>query len=149
MDQNNQAPMQNATEPNSQTITLQIPYPEQPSRAWALASLLFFVKPLLLIPHIVIMYVLSIFAVLSYLVSQIYVLFTGHYPRAIFEFMKGMTLWQMRLNSFMLGLTDQYPEFSFGEDNHKGAMLTIKRFAIAVGIIIFLIIILAIFGSNG
>ena len=40
------------------------------------------------------------------------ILFTGHYPRSMFEFVEGVIRWDNRVISYALVLvTDQYPPF--------------------------------------
>jgi hypothetical protein len=41
------------------------------------------------------------------------VVITGQYPRALWDYMVGVQRWAVRVQAFGLGLTDQYPPFSF------------------------------------
>lgn len=94
-------------------VAVEVAYQERYSRLWALGTLLFFVpKLVVLIPHIVIVYVLSLVVSLVFIVGQIVVLITGRYPRPLFDFVVGFYRWQMRINAFMIGLTDKYPPFA-------------------------------------
>jgi hypothetical protein len=93
-------------------ITLEAAYPEHSSRLWALGTLLFFIpKLIVLIPHAIILYVFSFVAMVAFVIGQIAVLFTGRYPRVLFNFVVGFYRWQIRVNAFALGLTDIYPPF--------------------------------------
>lgn len=109
-----QANSQAAQPPAAYPVTLDISYPERSSRLWALGTLLFFIpKMIALIPHIIIIYVLSFVATIVMIIGQIVVLFAGRYPRSLFNFVVGVTRWQTRVNAFMIGLTDNYPPFTF------------------------------------
>ena len=43
------------------------------------------------------------------------ILFTGKYPKGMFDFVVGYMRWQFRVNAYMNLLTDQYPPFSGNE----------------------------------
>lgn len=90
-------------------VNLVAQYPERSSRP--LMFFLFF-KPILLIPHLIVLWLLSIGAGLAMIVAWFAVVITGNYPRALWDFMVGATRWNSRLQAWMLGLTDKYPPFS-------------------------------------
>lgn len=94
-------------------VTFDVSYPEKSSRLWALGTLVFLIgKGIAIIPHAIILYVLSFVAMLVALIAQIVVLFAGRYPRGLFDFVVGFYRWQIRVNAFVLGLTDRYPPFT-------------------------------------
>ena len=88
-------------------------YPESPSRWLALLGVLFWLKGLLLLPHIVILLVLSVLSFIAFYVAYVVVLVTGSYPRGLFAFTVGVQRWSTRTDSWMNGLTDAYPPFTF------------------------------------
>lgn len=70
------------------------------------------VKWLLVIPHYVILFFLSIGAVFAVIGAWFAILFSGRYPRAIFDYVEGVIRWHNRVLAYALILvTDQYPPF--------------------------------------
>jgi len=71
------------------------------------------VKWLLAIPHYIILAVLYLFAVVAVIIAWFVILFTGHYPRGLFDFVVGVARWGLRVQAYALLLvTDRYPPFS-------------------------------------
>ena len=93
-------------------IRVEADYPEQPSRVLALLGILFFLKSLLLIPHIIVLYFVQLLQVVIVWFAYWVVLFTGRYPRGMFDFVLGATRWQTRTNLWLYGIRDEYPPFS-------------------------------------
>lgn len=73
---------------------------------------LIFVKWLLVIPHLIVLYFLQIIGLFVGLAMVVAVLFTGVYPRGMFDFLVGIGRWSARANAYVYLLTDQYPPFS-------------------------------------
>lgn len=70
------------------------------------------VKWFLAIPHILILVVLNIAAAVAVLVAWVAILFTGRYPRGVFDFAEGVFRWNNRVIGYSLTLvTDVYPPF--------------------------------------
>ena len=70
-------------------------------------------KWLLATPHYVVLFLLCIGAVVAVVVAWFAVLFTGRYPRAIFDFVEGVLRWGLRVEAYAcLLITDRYPPFS-------------------------------------
>ena len=71
------------------------------------------VKWLLAIPHYVVLFVLFFGLTIAVIIAWLAILFTGTYPRALFDYVEGVMRWSTRVwvYAFMM-LTDQYPPFS-------------------------------------
>ena len=93
-------------------VRLEADYPEKSSRGLALLAILFFIKGLLLIPHIIVLYVLGIATFVVAVIGYWAVLITGRYPKGMYNFVLGVTRWQTRTSLWLFGLTDKYPPFS-------------------------------------
>lgn len=92
-----------------QSVHLDFPYPD----AQQLNRWLPLVKWLLAIPHYVLLFFLGIAALGSVILAWFAILFTGTYPRSLFDFVVGVLRWVNRVNGYAFVLvTDQYPPFS-------------------------------------
>jgi hypothetical protein len=70
------------------------------------------VKWLLAIPHYIVLFFLYIAAFVLVIVAWFAILFTGRYPRGIFDFVEGVIRWHNRVIGYALILvTDRYPPF--------------------------------------
>ncbi|WP_291398881.1 DUF4389 domain-containing protein [Devosia sp.] len=64
-------------------------------------------------PHYIVLAVLSILAVLATILAWFAILFTGSYPRGLFDFVVGVGRWAARVWAYaFLLVTDTYPPFS-------------------------------------
>jgi uncharacterized protein DUF4389 len=71
------------------------------------------VKWLLAIPHYVVLFFVGIAATVCVIVAWFVILFTGRYPRALFDFVVGTMRWWLRVAAYAFLLTtDRYPPFS-------------------------------------
>jgi hypothetical protein len=72
------------------------------------------VKWLLAIPHYIVLIFLWIAAIVVVIIAWFAILFTGRYPRGIFDFVQGVIRWENRVIAYAFVLvTDRYPPFSF------------------------------------
>ncbi len=92
-----------------QSVHLDYPYPDVPVM---LNQLLPLVKWLLAIPHYIVLFFLDIGVFFAVIVAWFAILFTGHYPRAIFDYVEGVIRWHNRVAGYAFVLiTDRYPPF--------------------------------------
>jgi Domain of unknown function (DUF4389) len=92
-----------------QAVHLEFGYPDarQSLNRW-----LPLVKWFLAIPHYIVLFFLYIGAVLAVIAAWFAILFTGRYPRAIFDYVEGVIRWHNRVVGYAFILvTDVYPPF--------------------------------------
>ncbi len=96
-----------------QAIHVEIPYPDAGAD---LNRWLPLVKWFLAIPHFILLAFLYVAAVFVTIVAWFAILFTGRYPRGLFDFVVGVFRWTLRVEAYALILTtDRYPPFRLGE----------------------------------
>ena len=94
---------------DQQSVALDFPYPDVPRE---LNRWLPLVKWLLAIPHYIILVVLWIAAIVSIIIAWFAILFTGRYPRGLFDFLVGVGRWTNRVIAYaFVMVTDRYPPF--------------------------------------
>ena len=94
---------------DQQAVTLELPYPdaERDLNRW-----LPLVKWFLAIPHYIVLLFLWIGAVVSIVIAWFAILFTGRYPRSLFDYLVGVGRWENRVAAYaFLMVTDRYPPF--------------------------------------
>ena len=96
-----------------QAVHLEIAYPDASKD---LKSGLPLVKWFLAIPHYIILIFLGIAAVVSMIIAWFAILFTGRYPRGLFDFVVSVMRWSLRVDVYAFLLTtDRYPPFSLSD----------------------------------
>jgi hypothetical protein len=92
-----------------QAVHLDYQYPDPVSdlgRGWPL------IKWLLAIPHYVVLFFLTIGLIVAVIIAWFAILFTGRYPRGLFDYVEGVLRWHNRVVGYALALvTDRYPPF--------------------------------------
>jgi hypothetical protein len=95
---------------DEQAVHLGLDYPDakQDLNRW-----LPLVKWFLAIPHYVVLFFLWIGAFVAVVIAWFAILFTGRYPRGLFDYVVGVGRWSLRVQAYaFLLLTDRYPPFS-------------------------------------
>ena len=95
---------------DEQSVHLDIDYPdvEADLNRW-----LPLVKWFLAIPHVIVLIVLAVGAFFAVVIAWFAILFTGRYPRGLFDYVVGVTRWGLRVQAYAaLLVTDRYPPFS-------------------------------------
>jgi hypothetical protein len=94
----------------AQALRLDMPYPDARTE---LNRWLPLVKWLLAIPHYIVLFFLFIAAFVCIVIAWFAILFTGRYPRGLFDFLVGVGRWSVRVTAYaFLLVTDRYPPFS-------------------------------------
>jgi hypothetical protein len=94
-----------------QSVHLDYVYPDAPRD---LNRWLPLVKWLLAIPHYIVLFFLWIAAIVVVIIAWFAILFTGRYPRGMFDFVEGVIRWGVRVIAYaFLLVTDRYPPFAF------------------------------------
>jgi Domain of unknown function (DUF4389) len=95
---------------DEQSVHLEIDYPdvERDLSRW-----LPLVKWLLAIPHAIVLVLLLMVTIFAVVIAWFAILFTGRYPRTLFDFVVGVGRWGLRVQAYaVLLVTDRYPPFS-------------------------------------
>ena len=92
-----------------QGVSLDFPYPDAKN---GLNRWLPLVKWLLAIPHYILLFFLFIGAIGAVIVAWFAILFTGRFPRRLFDYLEGVGRWSVRVLAYSAVLvTDEYPPF--------------------------------------
>jgi len=95
---------------DAQSVHLDYDYPdvERDLNRW-----LPLVKIFMAIPHFIVIAFLDLAAFFMVIVAWFAILFTGRYPKGIFDFVQGVIRWNNRVIGYSVTLvTDRYPPFS-------------------------------------
>ncbi len=95
---------------DEQSVHLDLDYPDVPVE---LNRWLPLVKWFLAIPHYIVLFLLGIGAFFAVVAAWFAILFTGRYPRGLFDYVVGVGRWALRVHAYAgLLLTDKYPPFT-------------------------------------
>jgi hypothetical protein len=96
-----------AMPPSGYPVRYDVEYQESHSR------LLIFVKWLLAIPHLLILYALGAVASICILIAFFAILFTKKYPKGLFDFVVNIYRWTNNVYAYIFLLRDEYPPFTW------------------------------------
>jgi hypothetical protein len=95
---------------DEQAVHIDLAYPDAAS---GLNRWMPLVKWFLAIPHYVVLCFLGIAALFCVIFAWFSILFSGRYPRSLFDFVVGVYRWSLRVNAYAFLLTtDRYPPFT-------------------------------------
>ena len=103
-------------------VDLTVEYQEEVNR------FLWLIKWLLLLPHFIVLWFLSLPTIITTPLSWLAVVILGHYPTLLWEYHSGLLRWGWRVSyySYEAGNTDQYPPFSFHSREDYPADLVVE-----------------------
>jgi hypothetical protein len=92
-----------------QAVHVEFPYPDAERDVSQFMPL---VKWLLVIPHVIVLAFLYLGVLFAVIFAWFAILFTGRYPRGVFDYVEGVLRWHLRVAAYALILvTDEYPPF--------------------------------------
>jgi hypothetical protein len=98
-------------------FTFDVKYQQEYSRGELLLRTFFGIFYMIL-PHMFILFFVSIWASILRFVTFWAILFTGEHPRSMFDFQLGLIRWTTRLNARLWNVADGYPAFGMqGKDD--------------------------------
>ena len=95
---------------DEQSVHLDIDFPDDVERD--LNRWLPLVKWFLAIPHYIVLFFLGVGAFFAVVIAWFAILFTGRYPKGLFDYVVGVGRWSLRVYAYaFLLVTDRYPPF--------------------------------------
>jgi len=93
-----------------QWVHTELPYPDTKN---GLNRWMPIVKWFLAIPHYICLWAVGIAVFIVEIIAWFAILFTGNFPRSLFDFVQGFLKWSLRVEAYaFLLLTNKYPPFS-------------------------------------
>ena len=114
-----------ATDPGLYPVRYEVDYPEKLNR-W-----LIFVKWLIAFPHYIVLQILWLIAFLFWFIGWFAILFTGRFPKGMFDFIVGVMRWNYRLTGYTSLLRDEFPPYSMAAEAGPGTRRSVILSAIA------------------
>jgi hypothetical protein len=108
-----------STDPGRYAVLYEVDYPEKLSR-W-LIFFKFFPLPVLLILHQFVLGFVFLVALLFDFIAWFAILFTGRFPRGLFNFVTGSMRWWYRVGAYGALLRDEFPPYSTSADARPGS----------------------------
>jgi hypothetical protein len=94
----------------SYPVTYEADYPEAGISRWRP-----FLQYFMAYPHLLVLLFVGLGALVAFVVAWFAILFTGRYPRGLFNFITGTLRWSNRVTGFSMLMTEKYPPFSLEE----------------------------------
>lgn len=92
-----------------QSVHLEVDYPDVAT----LSRWMPLFKWILAIPHYIVLLFLYVGAVVVVVIAWFAIIFTGRFPRGMFDYLVGVGRWSLRVQAYaFLLVTDEYPPFS-------------------------------------
>lgn len=104
-----------AAPPAGYPVRYDVEYPERISR---LLNLPLIVKPVLAIPHLLILYALLAVAYTVSVIAFFAILFTRRYPRGLFNLVVNTYRWNANVSGYLNWFRDEYPPFNWEAGNY-------------------------------
>jgi hypothetical protein len=101
-------------------VRVEFPNVEYRNKLYAVPIAGILLKAIMLIPFIIAMYIVGFIVEIAGLVTWIPVLFVGKYPGFADTLYGGYVRWMSRIITFMTGIQDKYPSFSFSDEVGSG-----------------------------
>jgi len=96
---------------DEQGVHLDLHYPDVSED---LTSWMPLIKWFLAIPHYIVLFFLNVASTMVIILAWFAILFTGRYPRELFNFVVNVFHWNLRVMAYaFLLITDKYPSFNF------------------------------------
>jgi hypothetical protein len=70
------------------------------------------VRIILIIPHAIVLAILSIVAIVLIIFAAVMILVSKSYPNGVYNYLRGWVRWQARVLAYQAALVDEYPPFS-------------------------------------
>lgn len=88
-------------------VEVALPMPAAPRDRLSVAFRIF-----LALPHIFVLWLLSLAWAFTTAIAWVFILITGRYPETLYGFAIGVLAWSMRVDAYLLLLRDEYPPFT-------------------------------------